>query len=126
MGIFDTDQSGTISFTEFVGLFNYVGEWQKVFHHFDADKSGSIDGRELANALSRFGYSLTPNLLSLVEQKYASLPGTANEGISFDRFVRACVVVKTLTESFQAMDPSRSGWITINYEQFMSTALSAP
>jgi len=117
MGMFDTDQSGTISFTEFVRLIKYVGDWQNIFNHFDADKSGSIDGQELGNALHRFGYNLTPRLLSLVEQQYGSLPGTSTTGgISFDRFVRACVVVKTLTESFQATDSSQTGWITINYE----------
>ena len=59
-------------------------------------------------------------------------------GITFDRFVRACVVVKTLTEAFQRcgtnvcanvavwslisiyrVDTDRDGWIQINYEEFM-------
>lgn len=47
-------------------------------------------------------------------------------GISFDRFVRACVVIKTLTESFQRLDTDRDGWVQINYDQFMHTVLSAP
>lgn len=60
-------------------------------------------------------------------------------GITFDRFVRACVVVKTLTEAFQryiltnilphllktntirfSADTDRDGWVQLNYEQFMS------
>jgi peflin len=41
-----------------------------VFRHFDADRSGSIDGAELANALRQFGYNLSPQLLTLVEKKY--------------------------------------------------------
>ena len=55
-----------------------------------------------------------------------SMPGSAPPGISFDRFVRACVVIKTLTESFQRLDSDRDGWIQINYDQFMQTVLSAP
>ena len=47
-------------------------------------------------------------------------------GITFDRFVRACVVIKTVTESFQRLDTDRDGWIQINYDQFMHTVLSAP
>ena len=95
----DTDRSGTIAFNEFVGLFKYIGEWQtcvgivfsclscsafhdaaltpphtaylfSVFRHFDTDRSGTIDGQELSNALRQFGYNLNPHLLSLVEQKY--------------------------------------------------------
>lgn len=54
------------------------------------------------------------------------MPGTAAPGISFDRFVRACVVIKTLTESFQRLDTDRDGWIQINYDQFMQTVLTAP
>ena len=55
----------------------------------------------------------------------AAGPGLA-QGITFDRFVRACVAVKQLTESFQRLDTDRDGWVQMNYEQFMSTVLSAP
>ncbi|KAK0228129.1 EF-hand [Armillaria fumosa] len=129
MGIFDVDRNGTISFNEFAGLWKYISDWQNVFRHFDTDRSGSIEGHELSEALRNFGYSLSPNLLSLVERKYASEPATGYgppPGISFDRFVRACVVVKTLTEAFQRVDTDRDGWVQMSYEQFMSIVLSAP
>ncbi|KAL0947393.1 hypothetical protein HGRIS_013506 [Hohenbuehelia grisea] len=129
MAIFDTDRSGSIGFSEFAGLWKYIQDWQNVFRHFDRDHSGSIEGHELAEALRSFGYNLSPNLLTLVEHKYASEPATGYgppPGITFDRFVRACVVVKTLTEAFQRHDSDRDGWVTINYEQFMSIVLSAP
>nr|GAT59647.1 EF-hand domain-containing protein [Mycena chlorophos] len=123
MGIFDTDRSGTISFQEFSGLWKYISDWQNVFRHFDRDGSGSIEGNELASALKSFGYNLSPALLTLIERKYASAPSTMYgppPGITFDRFVRACVVVKTLTESFQRADNDRDGWINVNYETFMT------
>lgn len=130
MNIFDTDRSGTIGFNEFQGLWRYIKDWQEVFRHFDRDRSGSIDGHELASALNSFGYKLSPIILSLIEQKYASGPMATGygpaPGITFDRFVRACVVVKTLTEAFQSVDTDRDGWIQINYEQFMKIVLSAP
>jgi len=128
MGLFDTDRSGTIGFHEFVGLWKYIADWQKVFRHFDRDHSGTIDGTELAAALRQFGYNLSPVLLSLIEQKYASLPNAfgAPGGITFDRFVRACVSTKTLTESFQRYDTDSDGWITIDYEGFMKIVLAAP
>jgi len=129
MSIFDTDRNGTINFTEFAGLWRYIVDWQNVFRHFDRDRSGTIEGRELAEALRSFGYTLSPHLLTLVEQKYSSGPVAGYgppPGITFDRFVRACVVVKTLTEAFQRADTDRDGWIYINYEQFMQIVLSAP
>jgi len=139
MSIFDTDRSGTIGFNEFAGLWKYVKDWQNVFRHFDRDRSGTIDGGELREALSQFGYNLSPALLELVQKKYdikagvtgptAGMPhpgGPAPTGISFDRFVRACVVVKQLSEAFGRLDADRDGWIQINYDQFMQTVLSLP
>ncbi|KDQ60652.1 hypothetical protein JAAARDRAFT_55382 [Jaapia argillacea MUCL 33604] len=129
MNMFDTDRSGSIGFNEFSGLWKYISDWQNVFKHFDKDRSGSIDGYELAEALRSFGYNLSPAILTLIEQKYASGPSDGYgppPGITFDRFVRACVVVKTLTESFQRVDTDRDGWIQVNYEQFMKIVLSAP
>jgi len=135
MTIFDTDRSGTIGFNEFAGLWKYIKDWQNVFKHFDRDRSGSIDGQELHGALTQFGYNLSPHLLVLVQRKYdvkasttAPAPGRggAPPGISFDRFVRACVVVKQLSESFQRLDTDRDGWIQIGYEQFMETVLNLP
>ena len=73
MNIFDTDRSGTIGFNEvrlasvrakrvfsptipqFAGLWKYIKDWQNVFRHFDRDRSGSIDGAELNQALAQFG-----------------------------------------------------------------------
>ena len=66
----DTDRSGTIGFNEFAGLWKYIKDWQGVYRHFDRDRSGSIDGHELADALRNFGYNLSPLLLQLLEQKY--------------------------------------------------------
>lgn len=53
-------------------------------------------------------------------------PSGGQMGISFDRFVRACVVVKQLTEAFQRLDTDRDGWIRLQYETFMQTVLSLP
>ncbi|KAG7091386.1 hypothetical protein E1B28_010424 [Marasmius oreades] len=133
MTIFDADRSGTIGFNEFVGLWKYIKDWQNVFRHFDRDRSGSIDGAELTSAFQQFGYNLSPQLLDLVQRKYdpkgmsgrtAIVAPTA--GISFDRFVRACVVIKQLSEAFGGLDNDRDGWITVNYDQFMRTVLTLP
>jgi peflin len=94
MGMFDSDRSGTITFngksahflvpprpshldpvpTEFAGLWKYVAEWQEVFKFYDRDHSGTIEGRELAEALRGFGFNLSPTILRLVEAKYGVPP----------------------------------------------------
>ena len=79
-------------------------------------------------------YILTILVASAPTTNYGPPPG-----ITFDRFVRACVVVKTLTESFQryvrsiqshslflissSADTDRDGWVQLSYEQFMSVSL---
>ncbi|CEH18443.1 Ca2-binding protein, EF-Hand protein superfamily [Ceraceosorus bombacis] len=136
MNLFDVDRSGHISFAEFAGLWKYIQDWQGVFRHFDADRSGSIDSAELSRALTQFGYNLSPGLLHLVTSKYIQLdspkqgalpsrPG-ANAGINFDGFCRACVGIKSATESFQKFDTQRNGTATLHYEDFMRILLSAP
>ncbi|OAX33308.1 EF-hand [Rhizopogon vinicolor AM-OR11-026] len=132
MSMFDVDRSGTIGFNEFCGLWKYIKDWQNVFRHFDRDQSGSIDRNELRDALSQFGYNLSPQLIGLVQAKYdikASAVVTGHgppPGITFDRFVRACVVIKQLSEAFQRLDTDRDGWVQISYDQFMQTVLSLP
>ncbi|KZP29674.1 EF-hand [Athelia psychrophila] len=125
MTMFDTDRSGTIGFNEFSGLWQYILDWQNVFKHFDRDQSGSIEGSELAQALQQFGYNLSPKLLGLVQRKYGGR-NAAPPGITFDRFVRACVVIKQLSECFRKLDTDNDGWVQINYDQFMETVLQLP
>jgi len=130
MNIFDTDRNGTIGFNEFVGLWKYIKDWQNVFTHFDRDRSGSIDENEMRNALTQFGYNLSPPLLHMLQKKYADTRTAAGSrrpaGINFDRFVRACVVVKQVTDSFRRLDADHDGWIQVSYDQFMQTVLSLP
>jgi Ca2+-binding EF-hand superfamily protein len=68
---------------EFAGLWKYISDWQNVFRHFDRDRSGSIEGAELAEALRSFGYNLSPPLLALIEHKYGKqnrLPDPTHNG----------------------------------------------
>ncbi|KAJ7849202.1 hypothetical protein B0H14DRAFT_2765723, partial [Mycena olivaceomarginata] len=67
--IFNTDHSSTIGFAKFAGLWKYIKDWQNIFKHFDCDRSGSINGKELHDALAQFGYNLSPHLLVLVQKK---------------------------------------------------------
>ena len=61
--------------SQFSGLWKYIKDWQNVFRHFDRDRSGSIDRGELQQALTQFGYNLSPPLMNLLEKKYGACAG---------------------------------------------------
>ncbi|RGB31681.1 hypothetical protein C1646_708371 [Rhizophagus diaphanus] len=127
MNMFDTDNSGTIAFQEFTGLWRYIEDWKKCFQTFDADGSGTINFAELKNALRTFGYNLSDNFVNLLIKKYDKYGGKNNAGkgdVTFDNFVQSCVTVKTLTDAFRRYDTDNDGWILINYEQFLELVVN--
>uniref|UniRef100_A0A1D1Y2I4 Programmed cell death protein 6 n=1 Tax=Anthurium amnicola TaxID=1678845 RepID=A0A1D1Y2I4_9ARAE len=121
MNMFDTDNTGTITFQEFAGLWRYIEDWKKCFQTFDADGSGTINFAELKNALRTFGYNLSDNFVNLIIKKYDKY---GKGDVTFDNFVQSCVTVKTLTDAFRRYDTDSDGWILINYEQFLELVVS--
>ncbi|KAI0271103.1 hypothetical protein BGY98DRAFT_1128248 [Russula aff. rugulosa BPL654] len=134
MTLFDFDRNGTIDIHEFDGLWNYIKEWEGVFRHYDRNHNDYIDGDELGQALERFGYPLTPQLQNLLKRKYARRNSCCSPaghsppppGISFDRFIRACVVVKQLKKSFDALDRDPNGRVKIKYKDFLKMVFELP
>jgi hypothetical protein len=80
-------------------------DWHGIFLRFDRDNSGTIDRKELHAALLGFGFSLPPEMVKRLEKRFAPPPQPGLEhqkkGISFDRFLLACVTVKHYTEAFR-------------------------
>ncbi|RXK38915.1 hypothetical protein M231_03760 [Tremella mesenterica] len=129
MNIFDTDRSGSINFQEFEGLYRYIKDWHAIFLRFDRDNSGLIDRKELHSALLGFGFSLPSEMVRKLEKRYAPPPNPGQppmKGISFDRFLMACVTVKHYTEAFRRMDVRGEGRVTFDYNEFMEIVLDAP
>ncbi|KAI9265655.1 hypothetical protein EDC94DRAFT_657959 [Helicostylum pulchrum] len=124
VNMFDKDNSGTIDFNEFAGLWKYIEDWKRCFQTFDADNSGNIDHIEMSNALKTFGYNLSDQFIRVLVQKFDKYGHSTGKGnITFDNFVQACVTVKTLTDSFRQFDTDNDGWIQINYEQFLELVI---
>ncbi|KAG1456280.1 hypothetical protein G6F56_006864 [Rhizopus delemar] len=114
------DNSGTVNFNEFSGLWKYIDDWKRCFQAFDVDHSGSINESEMENALRNFGFNVSPRFIHTLIQKFDRYVNKTGKGeVSFDNFVQACVTVKTLTDSFKEFDENGDGWIQINYEQFL-------
>ncbi|KAG1311345.1 hypothetical protein G6F64_003874 [Rhizopus arrhizus] len=124
VNMFDKDNSGTIDFNEFAGLWRYIEDWKRCFQTFDRDNSGNIDQSEMSMALKSFGYNLSDRFINTLIQKFDKYGHSAQKGnVTFDNFVQACVTVKTLTDSFRQFDTDNDGWIQINYEQFLELVI---
>ncbi|KAI8643914.1 hypothetical protein BD408DRAFT_341435 [Parasitella parasitica] len=122
VNMFDTDNSGTIKYEEFAGLWKYIEDWKRCFQTFDVDRSGTINENEMGIALRSFGFNVSSTFIKTLIQKfdrYATIKNTGKGDVSFDNFVQACVTMKTLTDSFKQFDNNHDGWIQINYEQFL-------
>ncbi|PAA59925.1 hypothetical protein BOX15_Mlig015428g2, partial [Macrostomum lignano] len=122
MGMFDRDHSGTIDFNEFQQLWRYITDWQAAFRAYDRDNSGSIDIGEMKQALSNFGYRLSDGFYSLLLRKFDR---QGRGTVLFDDFIQCCVQLQTLTRAFAQLDTQRNGWITINYETFLTMVLNS-
>ncbi|CDS13378.1 hypothetical protein LRAMOSA05556 [Lichtheimia ramosa] len=118
--MFDTDNTGTIDFNEFTGLWRYIEDWQRCFRTFDTDGSGNIDARELRHALQTFGYNLSEPFVNVLIQKFDRY-GRGN--ITFDNFVQVCATIRSLTMAFQRFDTDGDGVIQIAYEQFLGLVI---
>ncbi|KAI7896679.1 uncharacterized protein EV154DRAFT_491832 [Mucor mucedo] len=86
VGIFDTDNNGTIDFGEFRGLWKYVEDWSRCFKKFDQDNSGSIDCYEMSHALRTFGYNVSDRFIGILIQTFDKY-GLYNEGWGEENFL---------------------------------------
>ncbi|RPA88237.1 EF-hand [Ascobolus immersus RN42] len=128
--MFDTDRDGTIGFQEFCGLWGFLAAWRSLFDRFDTDGSGNISYDEFTNALSAFGYRLSPQFIQLLFRSYdrrgtepVVSQTTGQNAISFDLFVQCCISLKRMTEVFKKYDDDRDGYITLSFEEFLTEIL---
>ncbi|XP_028405920.1 programmed cell death protein 6-like [Dendronephthya gigantea] len=116
ISMFDRDQSGTISFTEFCDLWKYIQQWKGVFDRYDRDRSGAIEMNELQTALNEMGYRVSPNFVHLLITRFDTV---ARRSMKLDSFIQCCVMLRLLTDAFRMRDANQNGVINVSYEDFM-------
>uniref|UniRef100_A0A0A9DCB2 EF-hand domain-containing protein n=1 Tax=Arundo donax TaxID=35708 RepID=A0A0A9DCB2_ARUDO len=108
--------------TEFVSLWNCLGQWRGIFDRYDRDRSGKIDSRELTEALRSLGYAVPPSVIELLMVNYNN--GVSSNGaLDFDNFVECGMIVKGLTEKFKEKDTRYTGSATLTYDGFLSMVI---
>ena len=119
--MFDANHSGTIDVKEFGMLFGCINQWRSVFEGFDRDRSGRIEEGEMGQALTQMGYRMSPTFIRNILSKY----DPKSRQMTLDKFIVCCVQIKRLTDAFRVRDSGMSGVATIQYEDFIGTAMGA-
>lgn len=122
MNIFDVEKKQFLDFVGYQQSVKYIRQWYTCFLRFDSDRSGTIDRNELKTAMKAFGYNVSDQAIGSIVAKYCKSP---SQVVTFDDFIKSCVAVKSLTESFQRYDTQRNGWATMNYDQFLEAAFKS-
>jgi Ca2+-binding EF-hand superfamily protein len=140
--MFKPDGSGTIGFEEFCGLWSFLASWRTLFDRFDTDRSGNISLDEFTNALTAFGYRLSPEFVRFL---FAQYDKHRSNQLSFDLFgqcitipgsgyyrlwatlthdtVQSCISLKRMTDVFKRYDDDRDGFIQLSFEDFLTEIL---
>lgn len=121
IGMFDADRSGTIDVYEFEKLYAYINQWLQMFRTYDRDQSGHIEENELSQAFNQMGFRFSAEFIKFLVKK--SDPQAAKE-VSVDQFILLCVQLQRFTEAFRQRDAEQRGVITINFEDFLTVALT--
>lgn len=122
INMFDQTKSGRIDLRGFSALWDFLQRWRALFQQHDRDRSGSISGTELHQALAQMGYNLSPQFAEALVRRFA-VRG-ARPGIQLDRFIQVCTQLQSMTDVFRERDTSRSGNIRMNYEDFLGSAIT--
>ncbi|XP_060948586.1 peflin [Limanda limanda] len=122
INMFDKTRTGRIDLFGFSALWEFMQRWRALFQQYDRDRSGSISGTELHQALAQMGYNLSPQFSETLVQRF-TLRGT-RPGIQLDRFIQVCTQLQSMTQAFRERDTSMTGNVRLNYEDFLSGAMT--
>ena len=116
--VFDKDRSGSIDFFEYATLHKFITSMQKAFADTDADRSGTLDGGEIHNALRSAGFQLSYEAVASIHRKYNRHGG----GVRFPDFLAIAADIALLRTQFELFDRARAGYIQIDLNSLVVIA----
>ncbi|XP_036949073.1 peflin [Acanthopagrus latus] len=122
INMFDKTRTGRIDLFGFSALWDFIQRWRALFQQHDRDRSGSISGMELQQALAQMGYNLSPQFSENLVRRFA-VRGE-RPGIHLDRFIQVCTQLQSMTQVFRERDTAMTGNIRLSYEDFLSGAVT--
>jgi len=119
VALMDFDHSGKLGFEEFSELWNDLRNWKANFKKYDKDNSGTFNSHELRDCLRSIGYRVSNDAFWSIVMRYARKDGS----IEFDDFVLCCVRLKTIFDTFKAMDEEKRGKIQFSMDEYIKTTI---
>ncbi|XP_071768718.1 peflin [Centroberyx gerrardi] len=122
INMFDKTRSGRMDLFGFSALWDFMQQWRALFQQYDRDRSGCISGQELHQALAQMGYNLSPQFTEMLAGRFTVRGG--RPGMQLDRFIQVCTQLQSMTQAFREKDSAMTGNIRMNYEDFLSSAIT--
>lgn len=113
--VFDRDGNRSIDFYEYAAMHKFLASLQAAFFAADSDRSGTIDAREIHNALAAAGFQVS---LPVV-QTFMMVHNKTGYGVNFHQFLLICATIAQGRSLFQWRDSQRSGRITVTLDQLL-------
>jgi len=125
--VFDKDKSGQVAFNEFGALVKFISSMKQAFQAYDRDRSGTIELHEVQQAVQQGGFQLSPQTLQTVYGKFLRNPVLNGQGklkgLNLEMFIQLCAFLGSARGTFMQYDYSRTGWIQINLDMFITMSL---
>ena len=74
----------------------------------------------MLSALNQMGYRVSPAFASIVVMRYDPM---ARSQLGLDSFIQACVLLKSVTDTFRAKDVHMQGTVQMSYEEFLTMVM---
>lgn len=112
----DTDGNGVITFPEFEKLHAFLGNVEASFQFFDKSRNGCLSANDVQMALSHSGYDLTTPALQSILIRFDPKRAGA---LTLTEFLALSVFLRSATATFHAFDPERTGYVHLNFNQYL-------
>eukprot|EP01026_Neomeris_dumetosa_P044721 TRINITY_DN3786_c0_g1_i10.p3 TRINITY_DN3786_c0_g1~~TRINITY_DN3786_c0_g1_i10.p3 ORF type:complete len:170 (-),score=16.71 TRINITY_DN3786_c0_g1_i10:525-1034(-) len=117
--MFDRDQNGRISFTEFEKVYDFLHTCEQAFRQSDTNGDGQLTRGEVAIVLAAGNFNLEGQILETVINIFD--PDTTNS-ITFDEYIRMICFLRCARDGFFYADRNRTGKIELDFNQFVTYA----
>ncbi|KAJ3041683.1 hypothetical protein HK097_002199 [Rhizophlyctis rosea] len=108
----------SLSFDDFVKVYELVTKWKEVFHKFDGHEAETefrfMDRKDMKAALKLGGVLVSTKFLENMWGRVRK----SNSPIGWDDFVLYAAKIKLIADAFREKDMDKDNWVTISYDQF--------